>query len=482
MIKHQLLGFTFFICGIFCSSIIIQWLQLFNKQNFSEIICRICRDPNSDEALTKESKPTFSIYGKSRNEDHLIHVLSVLKRLGLRRVPLQENWDLLWSHDFPFRNLSKKLKNLESHQKVNHFPGCGFITNKVDLSVTNLPFQPKSYRLPKDKSKFIEYSKKHSNKLFVEKHNEHRHIFIKEKKDINLSSNEVFIQEFIDRPYLVDGYKFDIGVYVILTSVNPLRIYIYTGDVLFRYCTKQYYPFNSSIQEKYVVGDDYLPSWKVPSLKVLYNSFKFGMKDSFDGYVKSKKEEPSIIWDQIEDIVRQTILSKEKNIIIILNNYKHKKNFFELMRFDFVVDEKLKVWLMEANMSPNLSSAHFKQNSLLYEQLLYSMFQLVGVGLPVQRNSFEKRTVDEELMISSEKNLAVFVQECLKNSCESNCSKSKCKFCLNCLTKSRLQSLHDAYREHIHKADTKRIFPKPIIILLTSHLKSIIEFHHELHI
>ena len=36
---------------------------------------------------------------------------------------------------------------------------------------------------------------------------------------------------------------------------------------------------------------------------------------------------------------------------------------------DFVIDEDLKVYLMEANMSPNLSSAHFPANALLYEQV-----------------------------------------------------------------------------------------------------------------
>ena len=37
------------------------------------------------------------------------------------------------------------------------------------------------------------------------------------------------------------------------------------------------------------------------------------------------------------------------------------------VRFDFVIDEDLKVYLMEANMSPNLSSAHFPANARLYE-------------------------------------------------------------------------------------------------------------------
>ncbi len=40
-----------------------------------------------------------------------------------------------------------------------------------------------------------------------------------------------------------------------------------------------------------------------------------------------------------------------------------------LFRFDFVLDSKLNLYLMEANMSPNLSTGHFTLNRLLYEQV-----------------------------------------------------------------------------------------------------------------
>lgn len=59
-----------------------------------------------------------------------------------------------------------------------------------------------------------------------------------------------------------------------------------------------------------------------------------------------------------------------------------------MMRFDLVIDAQLNVFLLEANMSPNLSSAHFLPNQLLYEQVLYNMMQLVGVGSPLNRSSF----------------------------------------------------------------------------------------------
>jgi tubulin monoglycylase TTLL15 len=71
--------------------------------------------------------------------------------------------------------------------------------------------------------------------------------------------------------------------------------------------------------------------------------------------------------------------------------FKSKRNFFELMRFDFVIDEDLNIYLLEANMSPNLSSAHFPPNQLLYEQVLYNMMGLLGLGERVRKDSLAVR-------------------------------------------------------------------------------------------
>jgi tubulin monoglycylase TTLL15 len=61
------------------------------------------------------------------------------------------------------------------------------------------------------------------------------------------------------------------------------------------------------------------------------------------------------------------------------------------MRFDFVIDEDLNIYLLEANMSPNLSSAHFPPNQLLYEQVVYNMMGLLGLGERVRKDSLAVR-------------------------------------------------------------------------------------------
>lgn len=126
------------------------------------------------------------------------------------------------------------MKQLHPHQRVNKFPGSGYITNKVDLATSGLKYIPSAFRLPKDKENLLKYVEANANTQFVQKSNDHRNIRIQQISDIDLDSDGTFIQEFVDKPLLVSGYKFDIGVYTIITSVDPLRIYIYNGDALLR--------------------------------------------------------------------------------------------------------------------------------------------------------------------------------------------------------------------------------------------------------
>ncbi|CAG2068204.1 unnamed protein product, partial [Timema podura] len=100
-------------------------------------------------------------------------------------------------------------------------------------------------------------------------------------------------------------------------------------------------------------------------------------------------KDPLNVWRQVEDAIRLICLKKESLLIESASHYKYNHNFFEMMRFDFVIDEDLNVFVMEANMSPNLSSAHFPPNRLLYEQTLFNLFALVGVGRRVLAESLQ---------------------------------------------------------------------------------------------
>lgn len=62
----------------------------------------------------------------------------------------------------------------------------------------------------------------------------------------------------------------DVGVYVAVTSVDPLRIYTF-DNLLIRHCSMNYsYDLAAAPRESYVVEDEYSPPWAIPSLRPYY--------------------------------------------------------------------------------------------------------------------------------------------------------------------------------------------------------------------
>ena len=53
------------------------------------------------------------------------------------------------------------------------------------------------------------------------------------------SHEHVIVQEYIEKPLLVDGFKCDLRIYVLVTSCSPLRVFLF-NDGLLRMSTEPY--------------------------------------------------------------------------------------------------------------------------------------------------------------------------------------------------------------------------------------------------
>ena len=57
-------------------------------------------------------------------------------------------------------------------------------------------------------------------------------------ENINLKEATV-VQEYLNDPYLIDGLKFDMRIYVLVLSCDPMKIFMHK-EGLVRFATEQY--------------------------------------------------------------------------------------------------------------------------------------------------------------------------------------------------------------------------------------------------
>jgi hypothetical protein len=125
------------------------------------------------------------------------------------------------------------------------------------------------------------------------------------------------VSEYINNPLLFDGYKFDMRIYVAITCINPLRLYIY-DEGLTRFATSKYDNniIGNKKQSKYTHLTNYSLNKNNPNFiaNTDSNADNVGSKWSLTALRKAMREQgidDGAVWKKIEDIIIKTILSAE---------------------------------------------------------------------------------------------------------------------------------------------------------------------------
>ncbi|CAG9798495.1 unnamed protein product [Chironomus riparius] len=419
------------------------------------------------KSIKEPSKLKYILYDGLNRSDILITVDRVLSRLGLEKIEvsnpsnLPNDWNLLWTFYY-HESLNEFINwsDIKHHQKVNHFSGNYMLVSKSFLTTHgNFDFIPKGFLNSEDVQK---YATAHPNKRFVIKLKSSRGVKLIEPSEMNFSqkSSDYFAQEFIDDPLLWNGYKFDFNIFVVITSVNPLRVYYYKKNVFLRFCLKPYSTANISDIDAYVIGTDHIACQSFPYVKA-YVEAGYTYKDAFEGFIKEIGGDIDQVWKQVENVIRSTVLIKEKYMINGINRLKASKNsFFELYRFDMILDKNLKLYLMEVNMSPcTVPVTDRMHNKLMYEHLMFNLFTLIGIGTAYEKESFQFPNYDVESMVAYHDAITVKPKTCLSSSCNANCTSDACKFCWNCLSEDYRIEMIQALQEQMNRGYFTRVFP-----------------------
>uniref|UniRef100_A0A7M4ETX4 Tubulin tyrosine ligase like 11 n=1 Tax=Crocodylus porosus TaxID=8502 RepID=A0A7M4ETX4_CROPO len=299
-----------------------------------------------------------------------------------RRLPCDIYWHGVSFHD-----------NEIFSGQVNKFPGMTEMVRKItlsravrtmqDLFPEEYNFYPRSWILPEEFPLFVAEVRmmKESDPAwkpaFIVKPDggcQGDGIYlIKDPSDIrlagNLQSRPAVVQEYICKPLLIDKLKFDIRLYVLLKSLEPLEIYI-AKDGLSRFCTEPYQePTLKNLHQVFMHLTNY--SLNIHSGNFIHSdSVNTGSKRTFSSILyrlSSRGVDIKKVWSDIISLVIKTIVALTPELKVYYQSDiptgKPGPTCFQILGFDILLMKNLKPMLLEVNANPSMRIEHEQELS-----------------------------------------------------------------------------------------------------------------------
>ncbi|KAM4677700.1 tubulin polyglutamylase TTLL13 [Discoglossus pictus] len=370
------------------------------------------KDTTAIDAAKKKKKKKRRIIGINLTNCKYESVRRAARVCGLKEVGDEEEWTVYWTDC----SVSlERVMEMKRFQKINHFPGMNEICRK-DLLARNmnrlLKLFPKEYNifprtwcLPADYGDFQAYCRTKKNKTYICKPDsgcQGKGIFLsRNMKDIKHGDNMI-CQQYVSKPFLIDGFKFDLRIYVLVTSCEPLRIFIYR-EGLARFATMNYTePRDSNLDDVCMHLTNYAIN------KNNENFIRDEMTGSkrklttLNNWLENNNYDTVKLWEDIEDVIIKTLISAhpilKHNYRTCFPNHIAGSACFEILGFDILLDKKLKPWVLEVNHSPSFTTDS-RLDREVKDALLQDTLNLINLRACDKKKVIEedKRRVKERL-------------------------------------------------------------------------------------
>ncbi|XP_064290866.1 tubulin monoglutamylase TTLL4 isoform X2 [Passer domesticus] len=280
-------------------------------------------------------------------------VKQTIGRSHFRVSKKSSDWLGCWGHHMK----SPGFKAIREHQKLNHFPGSFQIGRKDRLWRNLLKMQarcgkkefnffPQSFILPQD-------------------------IKLLRKAWEEGASRQKWI---VKPPASARG----MGIQVIhkwsqLPKRRPLLVQRYSSS-MDSLSNKFMHLTNYSVNKKNT-------EYKSNSDETACQGHKWALKALWS-YLAQKGVNSEAIWEKIKDIVIKTIIASEPYVNSLVKMYVRRPYCcHELFGFDIMLDENLKPWILEVNISPSLHS-NSPLDVSIKGQMIRDLLNLAGFVLP----------------------------------------------------------------------------------------------------
>ena len=361
--------------------------------------------------------------GESHHAELMETIGGALTSLGWKEQPAgsQHCWNVMWSWS---TRVAMRAMNLFAWQFINHYPNARNLTRKDLLSghlqrhmavhgattsqssqkkknTTSLPtfdIVPQTFALPKDYTRFCEVMTERQIDIELEREKRKggsggdvgmaadadtrigmhaktrdnvwimkpvglsrgRGIFLVDDLSTVSFTEPMIIQKYISNPLLIKGFKFDLRLYVLVTSFKPLECWISSLGFA-RFASKPYECSSASLSDTFIhlTNTSLQKDYEDHSLSdclggIIGEDGKGGTKAALSAAFSHLRKERgdadvSTLWKHIKAAVVTSLFAVEDSMA-------HSPNCFELFGYDVLIDDSLRPWLIEVNSSPQLDA------------------------------------------------------------------------------------------------------------------------------
>lgn len=191
----------------------------------------------------------------------------------------------------------------------------------------------------------------------------------------------VIVQSYIHNPLLLAGRKFDFRIYMLVASVNPLTVFYHDG-----FLRVSFYEYDVHSNEKGM----HLTN-TAQSNKAIKKAVKEGMNETelqslqfwnltkfTDHLVELGKVESR---DWLDEYLRPQFQHAMQHLVrMTQHKFYQISSPHQLMGVDFMLDDDLNLWFIEANIGPELKDSP-KEKAELVTRMVHDMLEITSAYL-----------------------------------------------------------------------------------------------------
>jgi tubulin polyglutamylase TTLL5 len=275
----------------------------------------------------------------------------------------KDDWDACWHTGMPAAGVYRQM---EAGRTVNHIPGNNALTVKSMLYETlsalkarapaalqdRLNFFPRSYLMPADYHALQTDAFEAPEKQWIIKPkslSRGRGISVTADAGTAPNDSKQLVQEYLSAPHLYDGHKYVLRCYMAITSVEPLRVYLYK-DGFVKLASEPYQIGDFDNLYVHLTNPDVNALNEAAGASVVFYSF-----DEYRHWLSAQGKNAEPVFRGLKEIAAIAAIGARNVMRRRLDAAgAFAPGCYELIGMDCMVDANLKPWLLECNLSPSL--------------------------------------------------------------------------------------------------------------------------------